>query len=148
MTSLRTPESGMASPSIQGSAASGANPHWEEVQVLDLSHQELGYPINRDDLFTTLRGTVNVQTLLLVGNHIRSLQSIWLPCLVTLDLSHNEVTSFAELPKSPVLRTLNLSQNKIPPTAAAVKHLKRYKRLERLSLRGNPAAFSPDYQKL
>mmetsp|Transcript_60570 Transcript_60570/g.131447 ORF Transcript_60570/g.131447 Transcript_60570/m.131447 type:complete len:638 (+) Transcript_60570:2-1915(+) len=126
----------------------GTDPRWRETETLDLSYQELGLTTNRGDLATTLREATNVRKLLLASNMLTSLRTAWLPLLVHLDLANNQIASFNDLPKAPSLQTIDLSQNRITASVAAVKHMRRYKRLTSLCLRGNPVAFSPEYRAL
>ena len=129
---------------LTSNAVENADYPWEEQEAVNLSYQNLGQPSQRKSLALVLPRLQRCQKLSMHHNGVVQPLRVRLPNLLELGLSFNRIRSFAELPKAPQLRRLDLSYNCIQ-RASALTH--RFPLLEELTLVGCPICFTRGYRK-
>ncbi|TRY93388.1 hypothetical protein DNTS_014803 [Danionella cerebrum] len=111
---------------------------------LNLSYQNLGDSYQLQNFLRILRRLIRVERLQLVDNTLQDLSSVTLPRCTILNLHRNNLTSFGQLPKVPVIQHLCLSENSI--SCLGELSLLRGSPLYSLTLKRNPCQFLEDYR--
>lgn len=111
---------------------------WQNVTEVNLSYQELGDVYQVQMLNSTLKKLLRCESLVLIDNRITDLASYTFPCVGTLNVSLNMLSSFEQLPKCPKLTTLNLVGNKITD----LTHCAVLKGVVVLKIKGNPLVWT------
>lgn len=118
---------------------------WWDAKAINLSFQELAHDYQRKNFHRILGILNSAITVNLVSNKLTDLRQHTFPQCESLNLNQNYITSFRQLPRTPRIRCLTLTNNNVN----RFSYMDRLAStpIQELTLKGNPVSFMLDYRQ-